>query len=205
MTDSKGPITLIGTGGHAVVVAALARATGFEPARLIDPVGGSEVASSLRALPLTGYEGLEGPAALAIGHNAFRAQAYEAAKTVDLPTLIHPTASVEADAEVAPAAHVCIGAIIATGARIATGAIINSGAIVEHENEIGAFAHISPGAALSGRVTVGPWAHVGVGARVIQGITIGAGATVGAGAVVVRDVPENTTVVGVPARAVPSS
>jgi len=41
---------------------------------------------------------------------------------------------------------------------------------------------------------------IGANATILCGVEIGAGAIVGAGAVVVRDVPENTTVVGNPAR-----
>jgi serine O-acetyltransferase len=43
---------------------------------------------------------------------------------------------------------------------------------------------------------------VGVGAKVLGDVTIGEGARIGGGAVVLRDVPEHTTAVGVPARAV---
>ena len=43
---------------------------------------------------------------------------------------------------------------------------------------------------------------VGVGAIILGGIEIGEGAVVGAGSVVVKNVPENTIVVGNPARVV---
>lgn len=43
---------------------------------------------------------------------------------------------------------------------------------------------------------------IGAGAVILPGITIGAGASVGAGAVVTHDVPENSVVVGNPARVV---
>ena len=54
------------------------------------------------------------------------------------------------------------------------------------------------------RTRVGAGASLGAGAVILPGLTIGAGAMVGAGAVVTRDVPPGVTVVGNPARAVPS-
>ena len=43
-------------------------------------------------------------------------------------------------------------------------------------------------------------ASIGTSATILCGVTIGENATVGAGSVVTKDVPPNTTVVGVPAR-----
>ncbi|MER9140858.1 sugar O-acetyltransferase [Mesorhizobium sp. M0051] len=51
-------------------------------------------------------------------------------------------------------------------------------------------------------VEIGANAWIGGGAIILGGVSIGEGAIVGAGAVVTRDVPDNTTVVGNPARAV---
>jgi len=51
---------------------------------------------------------------------------------------------------------------------------------------------------------VGRGASIGSGATILGGVRIGAGATVGAGAVVVKDVEPGATVVGNPARALPS-
>lgn len=48
-------------------------------------------------------------------------------------------------------------------------------------------------------------AYLGSNAVVLPNLTIGENATVGAGAVVTKDVPANTTVVGVPAKQTPSA
>lgn len=53
-------------------------------------------------------------------------------------------------------------------------------------------------------VTIGRNVWIGAGALILPGVTIGDDAIVGAGSVVARDVPEGTTVVGVPARALPA-
>ena len=48
-------------------------------------------------------------------------------------------------------------------------------------------------------VVKGEESHVGIGAVIRQGIHIGKNAVIGAGAVVIKDVPDDTTVTGVPA------
>ncbi|QEW23430.1 dTDP-3-amino-3,6-dideoxy-alpha-D-galactopyranose 3-N-acetyltransferase (plasmid) [Paracoccaceae bacterium] len=52
------------------------------------------------------------------------------------------------------------------------------------------------------QVHVGRGASIGTNATILPGVRIGAGALIGAGAVVTRDVPDFTTVCGVPARIV---
>lgn len=49
-------------------------------------------------------------------------------------------------------------------------------------------------------MVVGAGSWVGIGASVRQGVTIGRNVMVGAGAAVVSNIPDNVTVVGVPAR-----
>jgi len=51
-------------------------------------------------------------------------------------------------------------------------------------------------------VTIGRNVWIGAGVRIVAGVSIGEHAVVGAGAVVTNDVPRDTLVVGVPARAV---
>jgi len=79
-----------------------------------------------------------------------------------------------------------------------TGVVIN-GAVragsqvrIEHQVTIGAEKRLAP--------VLGDDVYIGAGAKVIGGISIGDGARVGANAVVIRDVPQNHTAVGVPAR-----
>ena len=76
---------------------------------------------------------------------------------------------------------------------------------VEHDCVIGDFVTFAPAVRCNGNVHIGDHAYVGAGAIIRQGksgapLRIGAGAVVGMGAVVTRDVPEEATVVGNPAR-----
>ncbi|HEV8203958.1 MAG TPA: NeuD/PglB/VioB family sugar acetyltransferase [Pyrinomonadaceae bacterium] len=113
---------------------------------------------------------------------------------------IHTTAVISSSAQIGVGPTIMAGAVVNASAVIGDNVIVNTGAIVEHDCLVGDHAHIATGARLAGGVHVGACAHIGIGAVVRQEIRIGAGAIVGAGAVVVRDVPDKTTVVGVPAK-----
>lgn len=209
-------IYIVGMGGHARVVVALARSAGFEPIGFIDmqaglpgaaapdlEISGVRVAGGMSTLRNADAPGI----AIAVGDNAARlriaSEIRGAVVNARFPALVHATAKVERDAKIAEGAQVCIGAIVCAQASIGAFAIINSGAIVDHEDVIEDGAHISPGAKLAGRVRVGRCTHVGIGATVIERVCIGADSIIGAGAVVLKDVPANTTAVGVPVRHMP--
>jgi UDP-perosamine 4-acetyltransferase len=138
--------------------------------------------------------------ALAVGDNRTRQRLLRHLNGLSVPPLVHPSAQVSPSASAGRATVVFAGAVVNAGARLRDAVIVNSAAVVEHDCELADAVHLSPGAVLSGGVHVGERAWIGAGATVIQGITIGRDAMVGAGAVVIRDVPDDATVVGVPAR-----
>lgn len=82
-----------------------------------------------------------------------------------------------------------------------TGVVIN-GAVragrdvkIEHQVTIGAERGLSP--------VLGDDLFIGAGAKIVGQVTIGSGVRIGANAVIVKDVPDNVTAVGVPARYIP--
>lgn len=113
---------------------------------------------------------------------------------------IHPRAVVARSARLGVGVTVAAGAVVNPDVVLGDHVIVNTGAGVDHDCIVAAFAHVGPGVYLAGGVHIGREVLVGIGATVIPGRHVGDGAVVGAGAVVTRDVPDNATVVGVPAQ-----
>lgn len=114
-----------------------------------------------------------------------------------LPWIFHRVAMVSAQVSIADTAVVHPGVFIPNGQVVVYGVV-----------EIQTFAVLLPwvtvGLIGSGMVgpTIGPGARIGTGAKILGDVKVGANARVSANAVVLNDVPPNTTVVGMPARAV---
>jgi len=91
--------------------------------------------------------------------------------------------------------------VVQPGIHLAHGQIVIDG-IVEVRRGTTIFPFVTIGLRAGSMIgpTIGPRATIGSGAKVIGEVSVGEGAKVGANAVVVSDVPDGTTVVGVPAR-----
>ncbi|MDF3027325.1 MAG: sugar O-acyltransferase, sialic acid O-acetyltransferase NeuD family [Fluviicola sp.] len=114
--------------------------------------------------------------------------------------LIHPDAVVSKNAIVGLSTMVGPKAVINPFSRVGEGVIINSAAVIEHECLVGNFCHIAPGAMILGNVRIGDSTFIGANAVVKQGVKIGSNVIIGAGSVVLKDVPDNCTLVGNPAK-----
>ncbi|MEM0982496.1 MAG: NeuD/PglB/VioB family sugar acetyltransferase [Planctomycetota bacterium] len=115
-------------------------------------------------------------------------------------TVVHPSAVLTTGASVYDGTVVLAGAVLNFAATIGFNVIINTRAVIEHEASIGNNSHVCPGAIVLGNASVGVNSFIGAGAVIKQGVKVGNMVSVGAGAVVTKDVPDNTTVVGVPAK-----
>ena len=205
----------IGAGGHAkVIIDILSHSPGFQVIGLVEVaetlIGGSIEGSLIlgddELLPQLLEEGVR----LAfigiggIGNNRPRADAFNRVLKLgfDVISAIHPRAIIARSAIVGRGVCAMAGVVVNHGAFVGENVILNSNCTVEHDCVLGDHVHIAPGVTLSGAVQIGSYSHIGTGASVRQGIRIGNSSIVGVGAVVVDDVPDDTLVVGVPARPV---
>lgn len=121
-------------------------------------------------------------------------------KGYSFKTVVHSSAVISKRAILREGVQILAGTIINTEADIGENTIINTKASVDHGCRIEKHCHIAPGSVLSGCVYVGTETHIGTGSSIIQGIKIGSNVLIGAGSVVVKDVSDNVTVFGVPAK-----
>jgi len=106
------------------------------------------------------------------------------------------------------------GVEIHPSAKIGTGFFIDHGmgVVIGETAEIGDFVTLFQGVTLGGtgkergkrHPTLGNHVVVGAGAKILGGITIGDNVKIGANSVVLKNVPANSTVIGVPGRVIKS-
>jgi sugar O-acyltransferase (sialic acid O-acetyltransferase NeuD family) len=104
------------------------------------------------------------------------------------------------DVQLGNGLNVMTNAVITESVSIGEGSLIHIGVIIHHDCIIGDYCEMSPGCILLGKAEIGDFTSIGAGAIVLPGIKIGSNVRVGAGAVVTRNVPDNFTVKGIPAK-----
>lgn len=203
------PLILLGAGGHARVLLSTLLMQGRQVLGFVSP---ENVGGDLLGIPqLGGDEAVltYDPSAVLLVNGvgsaariSRRLKTYEYFRTegYSFESVIHPSAIIAAERELADGVQIMAGTVIQTGCVIEENCIVNTGARVDHDCLVRAHAHIAPGAILSGNVHVGLRSHIGAGAVIIQGVRIGDDSIVGAGAVVLGDVSASLTVAGVPAK-----
>ena len=115
----------------------------------------------------------------------------------NIVSLIHPKAVVSRRVEIKMGTVVMA---INSDTKIGKGCIVNTGASVDHDGIIDDFVHISVGAHVAGNVHIGLKTWIGAGAIVLNNLSICDNCIVGAGAVVIKDLEEEGTYIGVPAK-----
>lgn len=122
---------------------------------------------------------------------------------IEFPNIIHPRVVPDMrGVSLGIGNIICAGNIFTTNIRIGSFNCINRACNISHDVRIADYCIVNPGVNLSGGVEIEDGCLIGTGATILQYLKIGSNSVVGAGAVVIKNVRENTTVVGVPAKEV---
>ena len=117
-------------------------------------------------------------------------------------TLIDPSVIMSDRVAVGEGTIICAHTIITVNIEIGRHVIINLDCTVGHDTIIEDFVTIYPSVNVSGITHISRCCELGTGMQIIQGKSVGANTIIGAGAVVIRDIPENCTAVGSPAKVI---
>jgi sugar O-acyltransferase (sialic acid O-acetyltransferase NeuD family) len=201
-------IEILGAGGHAKVVIEALLAKGHAPQciRVRDDrlsLAETQLMGCQVVVPTLPLDPEVGLVHAAVGSGAVRRRWLSECLRdhQGWATILHPMSSISPSALVGEGSFVAALALIGPDARVGRSTIINHGASVDHDCTIGSFVHLAPRSTLCGGVTVGDDVLIGAGAVILPGVRVGRHCIVGAGAVVADDVPEGTTVIGIPAKA----
>ncbi len=193
-------VIIIGAGGHAKVIRDIIEANGDTVKGFLDDKATSteyfNILGKTSDIQLFNNENTE--FFVGIGNAAVRE------RIMSMPlkwyTAIHPSAVVSPYAAIGEGTCIMANAVVNSHAQLGRGVIVNTCASVDHDCKIGSFNHIACGAHIAGTVSTGDRVWIGAGASTRNNISICSDVTVGVGGAVVKDITEQGTYVGVPAK-----
>lgn len=192
-------LQIYGGGGHCYAVVELVRSLKeYHPTHVVDDNPRQDF---ILNLPVQRFEKDQKniDTVIAIGNNFFRKEVSKKIKAT-FPTFIHSSAVVYPSASIGEGSVVFPNSVIDADAQLGNFCIVNNNATVSHNARIGDYVHIAIQASIAGGVTIGEGTLIGAGSVILPEINIGKWATIGAGAIVTKDVPDNATVYGNPAK-----
>lgn len=204
----KSKYVIIGAGGHAKSVADAVLSIGgtimfFEDSKKAgQAMFGIPIISSIEEISeLHSYYLVVG-----IGDNYIREKVMEeySVKYPDLKfeSIIHATAYVSPFSVIGMGSIVMAHATVGPKTSVCKGCIINTKASIDHDSQMSGFSSLAPGVVAGGNVKIGNRSAVCIGATIKHGISIGSDCVIGAMSYLNKDLRDQQTAYGVPAKVV---
>lgn len=193
-------IMLYGAGGHSFAVVELIKSLAqYNPIKIVDD---NPTIKSVLQVPVIQNNidiSFNTILCITVGNNKNRKKIALLNKC-EYPIFIHNSVVKYPSAIIGKGTVILPHSVIDADVKIGEFCIINNNATISHNVNIKDYVHISINVAVSGGVKIGEGAFLGAGCIILPGITIGKWAIIGAGAVVTKDIPDNCTAVGIPAK-----
>lgn len=141
---------------------------------------------------------------IAIGNAKIRKMIYNRIrenKMLIFPNIIDPSVII-GNVSMGIGNIICAGTIATVNIKINNFNIINLDCTIGHDDILSDFITLYPSVNVSGNTTIDELVEIGTGTQIIQGKNICSNVIIGAGTVIVKDINEEGTYVGVPARKV---
>jgi sugar O-acyltransferase (sialic acid O-acetyltransferase NeuD family) len=207
----KEPVILIGSGGHALIVADIIEQ--MDCFEIIGIISSSNEKHPFLNYPILGNDdcleiyfnkGIK-KAALGIGgytSNELRASVFHKLKGMgfSIATAIHPKSTIAKGVAIGEGSCIFAGVVLNPAVSIGKNSIIATSSSIDHETKIGNHVLVSAGATIGANVIIDDGVLCALGTKIISGIHISKNSLIAAGAVVVNHLPENSKVFGVPAK-----
>ena len=199
-------IIFVGAGGHAKSVADSINKSEYELCGFID----SNKKGTHMGLPILGTDLEDIPNYeeycyfVSIGDVGYRKLWFDRIRNrrLSIINIIDSSAIISSGVKMGIGNFVGKMAVINADAEIGNNNVINTKALIEHECKVGDHNHLSTNSVINGNVIVGNSVFLGSSSVCNGQLKIGSNAIIGSGSVIIKDVPENVTVVGVPARVI---
>jgi sugar O-acyltransferase (sialic acid O-acetyltransferase NeuD family) len=115
-------------------------------------------------------------------------------------TLIHPTAVISKYAKIGKNVLIMAGVVLTSNVIIGDHVCILPNTVIHHDSTIGDYTLIGSNVTIAGYSNILNKCYIGSGTSIINGITVGKESLVGMGSNVIKSIPDNSKVVGNPAR-----
>lgn len=138
--------------------------------------------------------------AIGIGSPKIIGTIFKKYKNYEFPNIISSKAIIGVDVEFGNGNIITQNVVFTTNIKIGDGNIFNLSATVGHDTIIGDYNVVNPSVNISGGVEIGSENLIGVAATILQYKKIGNSTIVGAASLVTKNVEDNNTVIGIPAK-----